>query len=73
MRARKRTESQRGKGKKRVRMGLEYPPGSSLSAGWSPKAIGNEYVRLKRFPPGFFESMVDWTTTQLRQRAAVRR
>jgi hypothetical protein len=28
----------------------------------------NEYVRLKRFPPGFFETMVDWTTTQLRRR-----
>ena len=29
----------------------------------------NEYVRRKRFPPGFFEMMVDWTTTQVRQRA----
>src|SRR5687768_10246656 len=29
----------------------------------------NEYVRLKRFRPGFFETMVDWTTTQLRRRA----
>jgi uncharacterized protein len=28
----------------------------------------NEWVRRKRFPPGFFEMMVDWTTTQLRQR-----
>lgn len=27
-----------------------------------------EWVRLKRFPPGFFETMVDWTTTQLRRR-----
>jgi pimeloyl-ACP methyl ester carboxylesterase len=33
----------------------------------------NEYVRLKRFPPGFFETLVDWTTTQLRRRAAVKR
>lgn len=33
----------------------------------------NEYVRLKRFPPGFFESMIDWTTTQLRRRAPARR
>lgn len=33
----------------------------------------NEQVRLKRFPPGFFETMVDWTTTQLRRRAPVRR
>ena len=33
----------------------------------------NERVRLKRFPPGFFETMVDWTTTQVRQRAPVRR
>jgi pimeloyl-ACP methyl ester carboxylesterase len=32
-----------------------------------------EWVRLKRFPPGFFESMVDWTTTQVRRRATVRR
>jgi pimeloyl-ACP methyl ester carboxylesterase len=31
----------------------------------------NEWVRLKRFPPGLFETMVDWTTTQLRQRARV--
>jgi len=29
----------------------------------------NEWVRLKRFPPGFFETMVDWTTTQVRRRA----
>ena len=27
-----------------------------------------EYVRLKRFPLGFFEAMVDWTTTQVRRR-----
>jgi len=33
----------------------------------------NEYVRLKRFPLGLFETMVDWTTTQLRRRAADRR
>jgi hypothetical protein len=26
-----------------------------------------EQVRLKRFPPGFFDTMVDWTTTQLRR------
>src|SRR5215207_5198485 len=32
----------------------------------------NEWVRLKRFPPGFFETMVDWTTTQLRRRAVRR-
>jgi pimeloyl-ACP methyl ester carboxylesterase len=31
-----------------------------------------EWVRLKRFPPGFFEMMVDWTTTQVRGRAPVR-
>ncbi|HKO62422.1 MAG TPA: alpha/beta fold hydrolase [Pyrinomonadaceae bacterium] len=28
----------------------------------------NEWVRLKRFPPGFFETVVDWTTTQVRKR-----
>ena len=33
----------------------------------------NEYVRLKRFPPGFFEMMADWTTTQVRRRATARR
>lgn len=33
----------------------------------------NEQVRLKRFPPGFFETMVDWTTTQLRRRPPARR
>jgi len=33
----------------------------------------NESVRLKRFPPGLFETMVDWTTTQLRRRGQVRR
>ena len=27
----------------------------------------NEQVRLKRFPPGFFGTMVDWTTPQLRR------
>jgi pimeloyl-ACP methyl ester carboxylesterase len=32
-----------------------------------------EYVRLKRFPPGFFEEMVDWTTKQVRGPATVRR
>jgi uncharacterized protein len=26
-----------------------------------------EWVRLKRFPPGLFETMVDWTTKQLRR------
>ena len=38
-----------------------------------PRDNPNEYVRLKRFPPGFFETMVDWTTTQLRRRAPARR
>lgn len=33
----------------------------------------NEQVRLKRFPPGFFEMMVEWTRTQVSRRAAVRR
>jgi pimeloyl-ACP methyl ester carboxylesterase len=33
----------------------------------------NEWVRRKRFPPGFFETMVDWTTTQLRLRAPAKR
>lgn len=27
-----------------------------------------EFVRLKRFPPGLFETIVDWTTTQVRRR-----
>jgi pimeloyl-ACP methyl ester carboxylesterase len=38
-----------------------------------PRDNPNEYVRLKRFPPGFFETMVDWTTTQLRRRAPGKR
>ena len=33
----------------------------------------NEHVRLKRFPPGIFETIVDWTTTQLRRRAPASR
>ena len=33
----------------------------------------NEWVRLKQFPPGFFEMMVEWTTTQLRRRAPAKR
>ena len=31
----------------------------------------NEFVRLQRFPPDFFEMMVDWTTTQVRRRRQV--
>lgn len=38
-----------------------------------PRESPNEYVRLKRFPPGFFEMMVDWTTMQVRRRATGRR
>jgi pimeloyl-ACP methyl ester carboxylesterase len=30
----------------------------------------NEWVRLKKFPPGLFEMMVDWTTAQLRRRVS---
>jgi len=37
-----------------------------------PRDNPNEYVRLKRFPPGFFETMVDWTTTQLRAHRAAK-
>ncbi len=33
----------------------------------------NESVRLKRFPPGLFETMVDWTTSQLRRRGPAKR
>ncbi len=32
----------------------------------------NEFVRLKRFPPGLFETIVDWTTTHLCRRAVRR-
>jgi len=38
-----------------------------------PSDNPNEFVRLKRFPPGFFETMVDWATTQLRRHAPARR
>ena len=34
----------------------------------APRDNTSEYVRLKRFPPGLFETMVDWTTSQLRRR-----
>jgi pimeloyl-ACP methyl ester carboxylesterase len=33
----------------------------------------NEWVRRRRFPPGLFEMIVDWTTTQVRGRASARR
>jgi pimeloyl-ACP methyl ester carboxylesterase len=49
-----------------------YPNGSHNLMEVPPDNT-DEYVRLKRFPPGFFETMVDWTTTQLRRRAPVRR
>jgi pimeloyl-ACP methyl ester carboxylesterase len=48
-----------------------YPNGSHNLLEVPPENP-NEYVRLKRFPPGFFEMMVDWTTAQVRQRATVR-
>jgi pimeloyl-ACP methyl ester carboxylesterase len=32
----------------------------------------NEWVRRRRFPPGLFEMIVDWTTTQVRGRAVRR-
>ena len=38
-----------------------------------PRDNPNESVRLRRFPPGLFEMMVDWTTTQLRRRGPARR
>jgi pimeloyl-ACP methyl ester carboxylesterase len=37
-----------------------------------PSNNPSEYVRLKRFPPGFFEMMVDWTMAQVRRRGAGR-
>ena len=47
-----------------------YPNGSHNLMEVPPENP-NEFVRLKRFPPGLFESMVDWTTTQLRRRASM--
>jgi len=44
-----------------------YPNGSHNLMEVPPENP-NEFVRLKRFPPGFFEMMVDWTTTQVRRR-----
>ena len=38
-----------------------------------PRDNPNEWVRLKRFPPGLFETMVDWTTTQVRRRGPAKR
>jgi pimeloyl-ACP methyl ester carboxylesterase len=49
-----------------------YPNGSH-NLMEDPPDNPNEYVRLKRFPPSLFETMVDWTTTQLRRRAPLRR
>jgi len=49
-----------------------YPNGSHNLMEVPPENP-NEWVRLKRFPPGLFETMVDWTNTQLRQRAPARR
>jgi pimeloyl-ACP methyl ester carboxylesterase len=48
-----------------------YPNGSHNLMEVPPENP-NESVRLKRFPPGFFEMMVDWTTTQLRRRGEVK-
>ena len=49
-----------------------YPNGSHNLMEVPPENP-NGWVRLKRFPPGLFETMVDWTTTQLRQRSPARR
>lgn len=49
-----------------------YPNGSHNLMEVPPENP-KEQVRLKRFPPGFFGTMVDWTTTQLRRRAPARR
>src|SRR5678816_1937673 len=49
-----------------------YPNGSHNLMEVPPENP-NEFVRLKRFPPGFFEMMVDWTTTQLRRRGPTKR
>jgi pimeloyl-ACP methyl ester carboxylesterase len=49
-----------------------YPNGSHNLMEVPPENP-NEVVRLKRFPPGLFEMMVDWTTTQVRRRATLRR
>ena len=49
-----------------------YPNGSHNLMEVPPDNT-DEYFRLKRFPPGFFEMMVDGTTTQLRRRAPARR
>ena len=45
-----------------------YPNGSHNLMEVPPENP-NEWTRLKRFPPGLFEMMVDWTTTQVRRRA----
>ena len=49
-----------------------YPNGSHNLMEVPPENP-KESVRLKRFPPGFFEMMVDWTTTQVRRRATATR
>ena len=52
---------------------LKVYPNGSHNLMEVPPDNPNEYVRLKRFPPGFFEMMVDWTTTQVRRRGPARR
>ena len=52
---------------------IKFYPNGSHNLMEVPPDNPNEFVRLKRFPPGFFEMMVDWTTTQIRGRATVRR
>jgi pimeloyl-ACP methyl ester carboxylesterase len=49
-----------------------YPNGSHNLMEVPPENP-NEWVRLKRFPPGLFQMMLDWTTTQVRRRGPTRR
>jgi hypothetical protein len=46
---------------------IKVYPNASHNLMEVPPDNPNEGVRLKRFPPGFFEFMVDWTTTKVRR------
>ena len=52
---------------------LKVYPNGSHNLMEVPPDNPNEWVRRKRFPPGLFETMLEWTTTQVRRRVTVRR
>ena len=47
---------------------IQVYPNGSHNLMEVPPANPNELVRLRRFPPGLFDTMLNWTTTQLRRK-----